>query len=449
MLDEYLRDKHLPVKLIAVLLFVGSLIGFAHNTSPAPFIPNMITFFGMDSVSDQSLINLSMSIIFASTIPAQLIGAAIEDKIGTRRLFTLAMLITAIGVLMVFIPSENYGVFLVGRVVYGIGFGFNIPALGSAFMKWFRVKGRRIMVTLNGVLPLLGALVSYAMLPVVGMSYGGEGGLQAGWQFGYGFTGLIVAVVFVIWIAGVRKKVDGINIAAEEERFLGTAEVIPEGAKKENAFAWSLKTNQIRCLLAAFICDFTMYMYIATILPIWLINNAGGMDEVTANFWTAIAFPVFGVIGTILGGVLMNVTGRRKPIIVFCQILKLIGFIVACMGSDSGSMAIIFGVALFGLGNGGWMPPMFLMPTEIKGTDSSKVAASYAILMSAGYAAGLVSPVAGGAISENLIAGSGIEGEAAQLAFGLKWSVFYLGLSHIVAIIFALKLKETGPKAKD
>jgi MFS family permease len=445
-LDSYLKDKHLPVKLMAVLLFVGSLIGFAQNTSPAPFIPSMIGFFGLDSVQDQGLINLSMSIIFASTIPAQFIGTVIEEKFGTRLLFSLAMLISAIGVVMIFIPSDDYGLFLVGRVVYGLGFGFNVPALGSAFMKWFRPKGRQIMVTLNGVLPLLGALVTYVTFPVIADIAGGDGGLDAGWQMGYGFTGFIVFAVFVIWIVGVRKKADAINIAAEEERILGVEEPSSDD-KQGSAFKWAIGTNQIKCIIVCFICDFCMYMYIATILPIWLIN-AGSMDEITANFWTAIAFPLFGVIGTVLGGIIMNVTGRRKIIIVLCQIIKLAGFIIACLGADSNAMFIIVGVALFGIGNGGWMPPMFLMPTEIKGTSSTRVAASYAIFMSCGYAAGLVSPVIGGIMSTEMIASSGIQGEAAQLAYGLKWSVFYLGLSHVISIIVALRLKETGPNAR-
>ncbi|MDR0519023.1 MAG: MFS transporter [Clostridiales Family XIII bacterium] len=444
-LDEYLKGRKLPAGLIAAMLLIGSLIGFAHNTSPAPFIPQMIDFFGLDSVRDQPLINASMSVIFASTVPASLFAAAIESRIGTRVLFTLAMLVTAIGVLMVFIPSDSYTLFLAGRIIYGVGFGFNIPALGSAFMKWFRPKGRQLMVTMNGVLPLLGALVSYAGLPIIGAAAGGDGGMSAGWQMGYGFTGFIVVVVFVVWFVGVRKNVDDINIAVEEERILG-ADSSEQGARNENPFKWAFKTNQIKCLLIAFICDFCMYMYIATIMPIWLIN-AGGMDEITANLWTAIAFPVFGVAGTIIGGVVMNVSGRRKPIIVLCQVIKLVGFIIACMGADSGSVWIIAGIALFGLGNGGWMPPLFLMPTEIRGSDSSKVATSYSILMSSGYIMGLISPILGGALSNGLIDASGITGETMQLAYGLKWSVFYLGLGHIVAIIASLKLKETGAKA--
>ncbi|MGI5892378.1 MAG: MFS transporter [Bacillota bacterium] len=441
LLDEKLKDKRFPIAIITFLMILGVAMSFSHNSSPAPFIPSMIGYFNLDPVMDQSLINLSMSIMFISTIPATFIGTYWEQKLGTRRLFTLAMLFTCVGVLMVFLSSLGYGVFLTGRVIYGFGFGLALPFLGSAIMSWFRPRGRQIMTTLNGIFPLLGALLSYTFFPILGGAYGGAEGLSSGWIFGYGFSGFIVLAVIVIWIITVRKDVDKINIAAEEEKFLGIKQ--HQEKEKQNVVLWALKTNQIRCIIACFMCDFMMYMYIATVLPIWLIN-AGGMSEVMANTWTAIAFPVFGVIGVTLGGILTNVLGKRKPIVLFCQVLKLIGIIVATLGSDISTFYIIFGVALFGLGNGGWMSAMYIIPTEIPGTNASKVAASYSVFNSLGFVAGLIMPVVGGVIATNLIGSSGITNEAAQLAYGYKWSVLILGLFHIIAIISAIKLKETG-----
>jgi MFS family permease len=441
-IKDYMKGKYLPAGLIAVLLLVGGTIGYAHNTTPAPFMPSIISFFGLDAVLDQSVINLSMSIIFATTVPGNYLGTWLEQKIGARHLFSLAMIIMAIGVLFVFVPSNKYGIFLAGRVIYGLGFGFSIPAFGSAFMKWFRPKGRQLMVTLNGLLPLLGALVSYAWLPIVGAAYGGEAGMEAGWNFGYGFTGFILVAVLAIWLIFMRKSADNIDIAAEEERFLGTTEA--DTGKKENVFAWPFIRQETRFMLICFICDFMMYMYIATVLPLWLMS-AGGMGEVQANFWAAIAFPLFGVVGVILGGVITNATGRRQPVIFWCQVIKLAGIVLACFTADFSAFGIIIGMALFGLGNGGWMSPFFLVPTEMKGTSASKVAASYATLMSCGYVAGLIMPVVGGLLATNLIEASTIVGENAQLAYGYKWSMLILGLFHIIAIIFAAKLNETGP----
>jgi MFS family permease len=453
--DNESREKRLPIKRMAVLIFFGLLMGFSHNSSPAPFIASMIEYFNLDPVTDQYLINLSLSIMFATTIPAALIGTWFEQKIGTRRLFSLAMLFVSAGILIVFMSSAGYGVYLSGRLVYGFGFGLMLPTMGSAAMKWFRPGGRRIMTTLNGLLPLLGAVLSFTLFPMAGSAYGGGEGFSTGWIFGHGFSGFIAAAVLIVWIFSVRKGIDSIDIAAEEEKERSAGEakggrsgMAAKGAPEAsggNVLLWNMKTNQIRCLTVCFSCEFMMYMYIATILPVWLIH-AAGMAETSATFWAAVAFPVFGVIGVFLGGVLTNWLGRRRPVIIVCQVLKLVGILTASLGSGLSPGFILFGMALFGLGNGGWMPVMYIVPTEIPGASASRVAAGYSFINVCGWLTGMIGPVVGGLIATALIISSGIADESAGLAFGYKWSNLILGLFHIIAIIAAFKLKETGPK---
>lgn len=441
-LDEKLKGKRFPIPLMATLIIVGLLISYSHNSSPAPFIPYFFDFFQLDPIQDLGLINASMSIFLIITIPFTFIGTALEMKIGTRKLFALAMLMNTIGILMVFAASSgSYGVYMAGRVIYGAGFGLAIPALGSAIMKWYRPRRRTFMTTLNGMFPLLGALIGYMVFPAVGQAVDN-------WIFGNAFSGFITLGVLIVWLIAVRKDVDSIDIAAEEEKYLQV--VHPN--EIENPIKWAFGTNQIRCLIVAFFCDFMMYMYVATILPTWLMY-AGGMDEMTATTWAAIAFPAFGVVGVVIGGVLINVLGKRKPIIVFCQFLKLAGILIASLSADTlGAPGIIFGIALFGLGNGGWMSPMFVVPTETPGTSATKVGASYSIFMSFGFAAGFIFPIIGGMLATSfankLTASSGITDTAILGAYGFKWSIFIFGLIHIIAIIAALRLKETGPGRK-
>lgn len=439
-LNEKLKGKRLPAPLIAAMLIIGVLIAYAHNSSPAPFIPYFFDYFTLDPVQDQALINLSMSIMFLATIPATFIGTAMEQKIGTRNLFTIAMLLNTIGILMVFLSPAGYGVYLVGRVIYGFGFGLCIPSLGSAIMKWFRPKSRRLLATLNGFFPLGGALLSYTLFP-------GVGSLAGSWVTGQAFSGFITLAILIIWLIAIRKDVDTIDIATEEDVYMEVQQPLDE----KGVVRWAFGTNMIKTLVPTFICDFTMYMYIATILPYWLMT-AGSMDEMSATWWAAIAFPLFGVIGTAIGAVLTSSMGKRKPVIVFCQVLKLAGFIVAVFGADVSITYIIIGIAMFGLGNGGWMPPLFIAPTELPGTSASKVAACYSIFLSFGYIAGFIMPIVGGliatAICNSYIASSGITDANVVGAYGYKWSVMILALSHIIAIIFSLRFKETGPGRK-
>jgi MFS family permease len=437
--DAMRKGKRFPIALMTVLLCIGVCIAYSHNTTPAPFFSVLFDFYNMDPVTDQPLMNLSMSIIYPFIIVCTFIGTMLESKLGTRRLFTLFMIFVTAGALLN-LAASNYGIFLAGRIVYAIGFGLSIPTMGSAIMSWFRPKAREFMTALNGVFPLLGALLCFGTFAPAGIAFGGEGGLMAGWQMGAAFTGFITLAALIIWIAVTRKDIDSINFAAAEAKHMGVTESAEKGV-----FGWLLKRREVKSIMITFICDFTMYAYIATILPFWLMTAGAGMDEVSANVWAAIAFPLFGVIGVAAGATITTKTGRRKPVIVACQIIKLVGIMMAALLADVSVTFIIIGVALFGIGNGGWMSPMFLVPTELPGTNSTRVAGGFSLFLSSGYVAGFIMPIVGGIIATAFIAGSGITEQAAQVAYGYKWSMFILGLSHVIAVISALTLRETGP----
>lgn len=97
------------------------------------------------------------------------------------------------------------------------------------------------------------------------------------------------------------------------------------------------------------------------------------------------------------------------------------------------------------------MPPLFIIPTELKGTNASRTAAGFSMFNFFGWTAGCIFPAVGGAIATAVITGNAEimkQSQDVQLAYGYKWSMLVVGLIHIVAIIFALILRETGPGRK-
>jgi MFS family permease len=260
-----------------------------------------------------------------------------------------------------------------------------------------------------------------------------------GWQFGAAFSGYIFLVLLIIWIVAVRKDVDSINRAETEATVLDIKE-----AKETSIFGWLVKIREVRLIMITFACDFAMYAYLATILPYWLMS-AGGLTEPEAGVWAAIAFPLFGVIGVALGGFATNLLGKRKPVIVACQIIKLVGLMMACLLVDQSFYFIIIGTILFGIGNGGWMPPMFIIPTELPGTNSARVGGGFSLFLSTGYVFGFIAPIIGGVLTTAFARSSGFVNEVDLINYGYKWSFFVLSLSHILAVVTSVMLKETGP----
>lgn len=140
-----------------------------------------------------------------------------------------------------------------------------------------------------------------------------------------------------------------------------------------------------------------------------------------------------------------NKLGRRKPTIYAGQLLKALGTTIAILGSDS-IVVMIIGIGIFGIASGLWLPAFFGIPTEIEGMDSNMVAAAFAFMSSCGFAMGFVAPAVGGLLTNFLIKMAPVA-ETAH-AFGLKWSLFILGLINFVAFFIAFFIPETGSKKK-
>lgn len=434
------EGKRFPLALITVLLIVGVTIAYAHNTTPAPFLETLFTFYKIDPVTGAVLLNLTMSIIYPGIIIGSLWGTSLVERIGTRKLYLLALILVAAGILLTFVSgSEKFALYLVSRVLYGFGFGFTIPAIGAAIMTWYKPKARNFMTTFNAICPFIGAIACYSIFPIVALWYG-KGNMLSGWQFGAGFTGFIVLAVLIVWILAVRKDVDLINVSKTETLVPGNT----DDEKQKGVFNWLLKIKEVRLIMILFACDFLMYAYLATILPFWLMN-AGNLPESKAGALAAIAFPVAGVIGALSGGIATNFLGRRKSIIVICQIIKLAGLLITCLLSDQSYIFIFWGTILFGLGNGGWMPAMLLIPVELPGTNPARVGGGFSLFLSTGFVFGFIAPILGGVLTTAFANFSGLSETLSQINYGYKWSFFILSLSHIIAVVAAVMLRETGP----
>ena len=184
--------------------------------------------------------------------------------------------------------------------------------------------------------------------------------------------------------------------------------------------------------------DFFCYAYLVVVLPAFFAE-AGGMEPVRAGQWAALAFPAMGILGTLLGGWLMARLGRRKMVLSAGQLVKLAGMLVLTLGIGFSLWLGVAGAVLFGLGNGMWMPALYAMPMHMPDMTPSRVGAAFALISSCGFAAGFVSPILGGWLTDLLAASAA--GPAAH-AFGLKWSLFPFGFPNLVSFAASLPLRE-------
>ena len=141
--------------------------------------------------------------------------------------------------------------------------------------------------------------------------------------------------------------------------------------------------------------DFFCYSYMVVVLPT-LIAEGGGMDPSVANLCAALAFPLIGLVGSILGGAVMSKTGRRKPILIVGQILKFVGVTVLISTVSFSVPLALVGTAIYGIGNGMWMPVLYTMCMELKDMTPSRSGAAFALFNATAFLSGFVSPTIGG-----------------------------------------------------
>jgi CP family cyanate transporter-like MFS transporter len=416
--------------LLTGLFVIGVTITYLLQIAPAPvlsFIRDEYGLFGNDA-----LLNLSMSVIFPVFIVCAAVGTWIEQRVGTSKLFMIAVLFMIVSCILLFF-IQSYTMFLVTRVVYAVSFGLLIPFAGSAIMRWYKPKQREVMNTINGLFPWVGAFVAFIMLAPMTESLGGS------WKMSIGMWGFIAIAIIVLWAAFINRQ----KINVYEEEHFGQQEEVEKGIYRN---LW--KRRQIKLLCGVFICDFFFYSYISALFPLFLME-AGNITEESAGTMAAFAFPAVGIVGTILGGFIASKSGVRRPIIATGQLLKVLGVIVMVFATDYSIWMALVGIALFTLGNSSYLPPFYMMPMELENMNPSRAAGAFSMLLSAGFIVATVSPVLGGALTNSLADISGIVEPIAAHVFGLKWSFFIFGFANVIAFIFAWKLKETGPGRKE
>jgi len=403
------------------LIVIGLLLVYTMEMSPSPAL--MILREEFDLFGKDTVLNLSISIIFLPIVAASMIGPAVERRIGTRKLYLLSMAFVSASAGIYLLCGRNYMLFLIGRMFFGVGFGFSMPFIGSAIMKWFPERHRETMNTVNSLFPFFGTLISYFLVvPICNL---------LGWEWSQAIWGMPVAAVFLLWL-----------FVSDSPEY-GAEEVSP--ALEKNTYIRLWKCKEIRMCCITFVCDFICYSYLSAILPTYLLE-ACKVSEMVANLYSAIAFPLIGIFGTLFGGMLVKQTGLRKPSLVWGQVLKLIGIVMMVYGTGISDILIIFGVAVFAFGCAQWMPAMYCIPMDLGGLDAQTVGAAFAFMGSCGLASGFFAPALGGFVT-NLLMRTVETADAYQAhLFGLKWSVFLFGLLNIVGIICMIRIRETGKR---
>lgn len=402
--DKRTRNK-LPV--LTALIVPGIFFLYIAQMNPSAVLTQIMADLNLNMAQG----GLGISIIFIPIIIFALIGPYIQAKIGLKKMYILTLIIGGAGVALNLF-ANSYALFLAGRVLYGVGFGLGTPFVGAAIMHWYNPKQQVTMNTLNALFPYFGNVLVYGLtIPLMELFRGSWGTALAIW-------GLLCFVVLLFWIFGVKDE-GPVN-----------AELAGEVSTDKNVYLNLIKRKEILILIVAFVCDFISFSIVSSMLPTYYEVEAGFTPDMANNL--TLIFPIAGIAGGLIAYGYMAKSGRRKGLLVLGQAMKAVGLVMFYFGGTT--FAGFAGVALVGMGNCIWVPPMFLVPMELDKMTPTLVGAAFSLITSCGFVSGFIAPAVAGWMGDN---------------FTLRLAIVLCAIPCLIGMFATMMIRETGPGAKN
>lgn len=402
-------------KGLTILIVIGITLIYAMQVGLSPLLTTICEDLGITS---EVWANMIIDIVFVGIAIGSLLGSRLLMRCGTYRLYTLSMAACA-GSLLAMLWVPDLPALLLSRVAFGLGFGFGVPFIGAAIASWYSPEQREIMNTLNALFPFIANLLMFALIePIQRVSGLGWRGTSALW-------GGAITVILLLWLTLIRPAA------------LPAGGVLQEASMRE---VW--RSGSLRLLTVTFVCDFCCYAYVGIVLPT-IFQKSGAFSGSSANIMAALLFPAIGILGCAAGSILMRRSHQRKPYLVAGQIFKLLGLTTAALLGGQSAVLLCIGVALYGFGNGFWIPAMYCVPMEMPDMTPERVAAAFSLMTAAATVFGFVAPTVGGGLTQRLCTA----GLAADRTAALRYSLLLFGLLNGIGAACMRRFPDTRKNA--
>lgn len=392
--------------VIGVLYLSINFCAMLPYISPSIYMGDIMQTFGCD----MSMAGFSMTLQLVVAGICFFVGSVIMSKIGMLNTCRLSISLLLIGcTLSAFAPTIH--AYLVARAIGGFGQGLSV-GLTPMLTTWFKDKEQSMMITFSGISSAVGLALSVALCRPLADRMGG-------WQKALLIYALVTMVFALLWIFFGRMSPEGVAQVVAQREMAAAA------GKQQSDLVLALKQTQywkIMIFAGLFIVVDTAR---ATFLPTFMISS--GVPESLTMTATSL-LSIFGIIGSLLGGILVTKIPKRKPII----IAALAAYLTAGFALTLIPISIVRAILCVALG--------FIYYIPI--TAQSTLLIEYAIVRDPRMISGGVAMSSGVGMLITLIVSPIFSAISNAAGMTVAFLCFYAIL--IVGIIAACATKETG-----
>ena len=339
---------------IVALVFLATLINFIDRLTISVLAPVITTQLGLTNLQ---FAGITMWFLIAYTASQGLSGK-LYDRIGTRRGFTLSILVWSIAA-----SAHAFARGLVSlsclRFILGLGEAGNWPGAAKVIAEWFPVRERAFAMGIFNSGVAVGNMVAPPLIVFLQMRFG--------WQTAFLVTGGLGFFWLLLWLLFYETPERHTALAPKEYALIKEGQAASADGRK---IGWAelLQYRQVWAIvLSRFLTDPVWWLYI-TWLPLYLYNVRGfSLKQIGMFAWLPY---VAADAGSLLGGWLSgNLIARgwtantARKFVIVAGALFMLGGIPAAL-AQSAMVALAF-IAMVTFGFQSWINNVQTIPSDL------------------------------------------------------------------------------------
>jgi cyanate permease len=370
--------------LIEILLFLSYFVFGLSWIGYSPFLKEIQAQFALDYAKT----GLVISAVSFAKIFLPFVAGIMAVRFGVARSLLIGEICICASLMTPF--AGNFSGLVLSRIVFGIGGAILVTLIGPAVLQWFPRKELAIANGFNYVAVNSGITLSLFITIPLAARFGRTPTLVA--------YAVLSATLAFLWILFGRDRTP--HVSSRVSAAAGYLEII----KMKEAWWLTLAAAGPLCV----------YLVFNTWLPTFYKESLG-LAPARASQLTGLANMV-GIPSAIIGGLLTQATGRRKPLILLSGLLTGIpsfGLFLTSNVTLLSISAVVFGIGLFL-----WVAPLTTLAMEIPGITPQKLAILNGVFFSVGYLLAFFAPLIAGALRD--LTGSFVPGFVAFSLFSFS-----------------------------